>query len=522
MRIRLCSDPESHPEPGLTALNDFTTVFMQPGQTVAQTVWLSGLAAPRALCSGLGRCGACRLRFVENPPLALPIEQDVLSADELSAGFRLTCRHPALSGMILEIPDPQAASVAVLTLPEAMPGTVRLAVDLGTTSLCWQAFSPDGWSRSGRELNPQMGAGSDVMSRIATALLPQGRRTLQNLTLTALRRIVAELPPVAEICVAGNTAMTAILLGRDCAGLAGAPYSRPETGNRDVRLPDLPPLWIPPQPAPFVGGDVSAGLAALLAGNPDFPLLLADMGTNGEFALMRDAHSLLLTSVPLGPSLEGIGLRHGTLAGEGAVTTFSLGPQGLMATVWPGSTAVHGISGTGYLSLLHCLRQADVIDSYGRLNAAPASPLGKKIRTTVRTPKNTPWRLPLPHGLDLCATDAEELIKVRAAFSLAVSALLAAADLSAAELAGVYVAGALGEHVSPQALEGLGFLPAGLGARLHALGNTSLAGAALLLRVPKARATLAALCDAAIILDLTASPDFMQHYMERMELAGFR
>ena len=47
---------------------------------------------------------------------------------------------------------------------------------------------------------------------------------------------------------------------------------------------------------------------------PRFPLLLADMGTNGEFVLLRAGLPPLLASVPLGPALEGIGLRCGGIA----------------------------------------------------------------------------------------------------------------------------------------------------------------------------------------------------------------
>ena len=41
---------------------------VEAGQTLAQTIWLSGELSPPALCSGLGRCGACRVRFLEGTP----------------------------------------------------------------------------------------------------------------------------------------------------------------------------------------------------------------------------------------------------------------------------------------------------------------------------------------------------------------------------------------------------------------------------------------------------------------------
>ena len=41
---------------------------VEAGQTLARTIWLSGELPPPALCSGLGRCGACRVRFLEGTP----------------------------------------------------------------------------------------------------------------------------------------------------------------------------------------------------------------------------------------------------------------------------------------------------------------------------------------------------------------------------------------------------------------------------------------------------------------------
>ena len=36
--------------------------------SLAAAIWLSGRVSPPALCSGLGRCGSCRVRFLSDPP----------------------------------------------------------------------------------------------------------------------------------------------------------------------------------------------------------------------------------------------------------------------------------------------------------------------------------------------------------------------------------------------------------------------------------------------------------------------
>ena len=89
-------------------------------------------------------------------------------------------------------------------------------------------------------------------------------------------------------------------------------------------------------------------------------------------------------------------------------------------------------------------------------------------------------RLRLPHGLWLAAADVDALLQVKAAFALALDALLRAVDIPASNVAAVCLAGTLGEYVRPDDLETLGFVPAVLAPRVRAVGNTALDGAALL------------------------------------------
>ena len=373
---------------------------VEAGQTLAQTIWLSGELSPPALCSGLGRCGACRVRFFEGTPKPCDADSAILGAEAVRGGWRLACRHAAVAGMVVELPPPPSEKRKRMDIrPDA--GPFRLAVDLGTTSIHWRLLDGTGHeAASGQALNPQMGAGSDVVSRLAAARNQEGRERLGHLVLRFLQRVVSDVGvPVAELCIAGNTAMTSILLNEDVAGLCAAPYRLTEPGDRTAELPGLPPAWIPPQPAPFVGGDISAGMAALLYGeSPEFPFLLADMGTNGEFVLALDKERSFIVSVPLGPSLEGIGLRYGGVADTGSVSGFRLGPFGLSPVVI-GNTEPKRICGTGYLSLLDALLRTGFLDATGRLASASVSPLAARLLGTVERGA-AGWSLPLPGGME--------------------------------------------------------------------------------------------------------------------------
>lgn len=532
-----------------TAAGSTFDVTAMPGQTLAQAIWLSGRTPAPPLCSGLGHCGRCRVRFLSPAPAPLPAEEDILSPEELAAGWRLACRRqaadlpdcrillpppPARMSRILHAPlsgDAGAARPAPSALPprrETMPAagdTLLLAVDLGTTSLHWRAVTPQG-SRvaEGHELNPQMGAGADVMSRLALARTARGAHTLALLVRRRLADIISGLPaPVTELCLAANTAMTDIFLGRHIEGLCAAPYRLSHTGGsmaQGLSVPGeqqeavlLPPAYIPPLPAPFVGGDISAGMLAVLEDkHPAYPFLLADMGTNGEFALAVSPERTLVASVPLGPALEGIGLRLGDAAGPETAAAFRLTPQGL-AAVTPSGLPARRICGTGYLSLLRLLLQTGLLDREGRFLHNPASPLARRLAAGLDRDRSLLRCCP---PLFLTAGDVEELLKVKAAFSLAVEKLLHAAGLHAADLSAVYLAGALGEHVNPDDLEALGFLRPGQSARLLALGNTSLRGAELLLLRPELRQPLVRWRDTCVPLALAEDAGFTHDYLRHM------
>ena len=516
-----------------TTEGDVIAVAIHPGDTLAQAVYLSGAFAPRPLCSGLGKCGLCRMRFLSAPPPATPEDEAILGTEAVSQGWRLGCRHKAAPGAEVLVPSVanQIPGKSKTGASTNSPESLLLAVDLGTTSLVWSALDPTAATKGagrivaqGRELNPQIGAGSDVLSRLAATMTPGGGKRLQEVTLEALRRIVTGLPaPVSRICLAANTAMTALTRGASVLGLAAAPYALEFHGHCEESLPGLPTVYFPPQAAPFIGGDIGAGMAALLAQKPEFPFLLADMGTNGEFVLALSPKQSLAVSVPLGPALEGIGLSCGALAGVGGeervITGFNLTPAGLQPFCEDEMTAephYNGISGTGYLSLIHILRNLNLVREDGRFNAAAPLPLARKLARHLHA-RAGQTELELPGRLRLTGTDVEEILKVKAAFSLAVHSLLTAADLSPTHLRACCLAGALGRHVRADDLFALGFLPAALKTnKVKAVGDTALAGAELMLTDTRSRDLAAQWAAGVKVLNLTADNTFMRLYLNHM------
>ncbi len=488
-------------------------VAAEGGETLARALFRAGYFVGAPLCAGLGRCGRCRVRYLSPPPPPLAAETRRLGEAAVAAGWRLACLRPVGGDEHLELaatgPTP-AYDKASLALAAPQTGELGLAVDLGTTGLAWRLLSlADGRTvAEGRGVNPQLGAGGEVVSRLAFALTPGGGELLRRLVLDVLVRLaaLAGRKPSA-LCLAGNSAMMAIVCDKPLAGLAHAPYGLSWRGGETVALGrGLPPAYVPPLLGPFVGADVSAGLTALVAQNPAYPFLLADLGTNAEMVLALAPGRYLAASAPLGPALEGVGLTDGAMAGPGVAVDFELTPAGLAPVFFGGPEATgppRGIAGPGYLRLAAILREQGVLDADGRFAQNPApTPLGRRLQ--ARVARQGGEAVFEAAGCRLFASDVEELLKVKAACNLAMAGLLGAAGLATSALAAVYLAGAFGANVSAEALETLGFFPPGLAGRSHVAGNLSLAGAALFLTEPARRATAEALPGQTAIVPLVA------------------
>jgi uncharacterized 2Fe-2S/4Fe-4S cluster protein (DUF4445 family) len=181
-----------------------------------------------------------------------------------------------------------------------------------------------------------------------------------------------------------------------------------------------------------------------------------------------------------------------------------------------GGGAPRHLCGTGVISLLDCLRRLDVLGEDGRPGAAALPLANRLLRSVERRPDG--WRLALPGGLYLSAADVEAVLKVRAAFVIALDSLLREAAVDPGALRRVLLAGSLGEHAPLDALERLGFFPRGLHCAVEAVGNSALAGAALLLAKPELRPEIRKWSEACRLVDCTDAPDFLDRFAAAMRL----
>lgn len=493
----------------------------------------------RAACGGVGSCGACVVRLLRgdaNPPTLS--EHLKLTAAQRGQGMRLACQlRPAGEVDILldqpARPSPWRSIPADSLPPPAAPGLPGLegaaygvAVDLGTTHIRASLWD----RRAGRRVaarqgpNPQAPHGADVLNRLhGAASSPAKARELAQLARGAilkavrdmLARDVGEVGPalakIGRVAVVGNTAMLALLAGRDAALLLDPDHWRaavdcgpkaPAGWRRAWRMPAAEIVLAPPLGG-FVGSDLlAAALATGLCEGPPGSLLL-DVGTNIEIALW-DGRVLAVASVPGGPAFECAGIRHGMAAEPGAVFRVVRRAGGFACEVLGGGPAL-GFCGPGLVGGVAALLDAGLLKPSGRF-AAPPGPEGYALE-----PGNP--RTAIAGG------DVDALQRAKAAAAAAAEALLEAAGLGWGAVRRLCVCGAFGHALDLAAARRIGLLPALEGAAVELHPNAALAGCERALLAADGPGLLAGLAGRTRLVNLAFLPDYDDRFLRHLRLS---
>jgi uncharacterized 2Fe-2S/4Fe-4S cluster protein (DUF4445 family) len=388
-----------------------------------------------------------------------------------------------------------------------------LAVDVGTTTLVMDLVDLDSGKTIDTEaaLNSQVRRGADVISRITYVYGNPGRAAeLRDLLLGTLNEMVgrllerAQVPPdsVHEVIISGNTVMSHLLLAVPVDTLATAPYhavfSRaPVIPASEAGLAVNPgaPVYLSPNIMSFVGGDISSGLlASRMAGN-DGHFLFIDLGTNGEIVL-KAGRELITTSTAAGPAFEGMNISCGMPALPGAV--FRARANGKIEIWSVGGRPAAGVCGTGLIDIAAIALARGDISSGGAVRNAE-----KKVRFT--------------ETLSLTQEDIRQLQLACAAVKSGIRIILAQNGLTTADLNGVYIAGAFGSYLNIPNSMALGLLPSIDPKKLVFIGNSSLAGARLLLLSKGEREKVEVLVQQVRYLSLASDPGFQDRFIEALD-----
>ncbi|WP_129671425.1 ASKHA domain-containing protein [Candidatus Chloroploca sp. Khr17] len=494
----------------------------------------------RTACRGIGACGLCRVQ-IEAGDAGEPMPSEYLHLDdaELARGYRLACqimptsdlqvtilaRSPASAWRNLPLANRRFDYLSTFPRRKVTPKMLSpygVAIDLGTTHISLALHTLIGHQcLAGRYgLNPQIAVGSDVITRLAAATEDtEQARHLRDLAVNGIAEALFDLglreglnlEQIIRLTLVGNTAMLALLSGRNYAQLLHPRYWMQAIDC----LPEDPRIWIDPwglHPeaeiviipplAGFVGSDLLAGVLTMNLTDTSEPALLIDFGTNSEMALW-DGTTLWVTSAAGGPAFEGSGLRCGMPAEPGAIYRVAF-RDGMIEPSVIADTAPRGICGSGLVDLIANLISADLLTSVGRF--APQVPNEGVF---------------IAHGernIVLTRNDVDLFQRAKAAIGTGCQVLLREAGLVAQDLGRICLGGAFGHFLDVRNAQAIGLLPNINPDRVELYGNTALLGCEDLLRSPVACEHLTTLRARTTMINLGQCDDFDELFLENLFL----
>ena len=223
---------------------------------------------------------------------------------------------------------------------------------------------------------------------------------------------------------------------------------------------------------------------------------LVDVGTNTEVVLAGRGR-ILAASCPAGPAFEGGLVTYGMQAGEGAVESVRIEPDGSFAYETIGAGEPRGLCGSGLIDLIAELRRAELM--------TPKGVFPNRARELMIVPET---------GITLSRADASALAQAKAANTVGQHILLRQLGVSPAEVDRLYLAGGFARYVDVQNAIEIGFLAPVAPERVVKLGNASLRGARELLLSASARSRLEPLIRRIEHVELEVTPDFFELFVD--------
>jgi uncharacterized 2Fe-2S/4Fe-4S cluster protein (DUF4445 family) len=395
-----------------------------------------------------------------------------------------------------------------------------LALDLGSTNLAGLLYDNlarrDVLTRSIE--NPQIEFGADILTRMHHAMSGNAQnvyRVLQkgvNDLITLLSREASvNAQDIHGLSVAGNTAMIHFFLGLDVRTIPAAPFApvvkapgfltATEVG---IGIHPEAVVFVFPNAGSYVGGDITAGIIATGMHEAAAPRVLIDVGTNAEVAI-GNREWMIVGAGAAGPALEEGISRIGRRARKGIVYDVEIAASSLSCKTFD-EAAPEGICGSGMVSLLYELFRNGIIDPAGTLQPSERIvDVGGEPAFAIDCNGAEP--------LLITQTEIHNFLRSKAAMFTLLLVLTRSVGITFRDIESVFVSGALGTGINVTKAAGIGMVPAWPPEIVHALGNTSLAGARMLFADQSVAACANALVDKITYKHMHDDAEFMKEFL---------
>lgn len=405
------------------------------------------------------------------------------------------------------------------------------AVDIGTTTVVAVLLDAETGRIVDQEgtYNKQATYGADVISRIIYAeenasgletLKKSAIDTVNGLLEAILERNGLTPEDISAMVCGGNTVMTHLFLGVTPSWLRLEPYipaavKFPAVKAAEIGIginPDAPVLTIP-SVASYVGGDITAGVFAVMPKDSDELNLFIDIGTNGELVL-GNREWLVTCSCSAGPAFEGSGISCGMRAMDGAIDWIEIDPDSLEANY----RVIHGrkplgICGSGLIYSLSEMLEAGIIDRAGKILTNRES---KRIRIGTEGPEYI--LAPAEEsasGQDIVITegDIKNLLRAKGAIFAGIRTMLQQVQLDISDISSVSIAGGFGRYINITDAVRIGLLPDLPEEKYEYVGNSCIQGASIGLLSQEALEEMEELSSRMTYLELSIGNLFMDEFI---------
>lgn len=508
--------------------NGSTTVLEYSTPTRLSTLFAQEHIPLSMPCGGRQRCRKCAvIAHGALSPLS-EAEASWLTAEEIAQGVRYACMTTALGDAELILPD--TAGEQILTSGELADFSrspwaegCGAAFDIGTTTVAAYLYDLDSGAllAADAEKNPQAAFGADVISRIShavsgggSALAEQIHSCANTLLARLCRTAGVSLSAVQAVVFTGNTAMEYFLLGADPSSIAQAPFIQDRSFGEfcpaaafGLSTPNAK-VYITKCISAYVGGDITSGILSSGMLSRSEPVLLADIGTNGELALAANG-KLLCCSTAAGPAFEGAGIRMGMTASEGAISHVRA-ENGALVYETIGGGAPRGICGSGIIDAVAACLSLGYLDETGAIDDLA-------LPDDLFTESDGTAAIRFPHSqVVITQKDIRAVQLAKSAICAGMEALIASAGLRTADIARLLIAGGFGSVLDTASAQRIGLIPAGFSGQIHAIGNAAGMGAVMQLLSRDKIAEAEGIAARAQTLELSTDPVFRDAYIENM------
>lgn len=398
-----------------------------------------------------------------------------------------------------------------------------IAIDIGTTTVVSYLYN----LKTGKyqdvlsDINHQRNFGFDVISRIKYAHEESGLNTLCKTITSQLKTMIESLisknklekEQLDEVIIVGNTVMLHLLIGSNPKDIGVAPFTSVFT---DPIYTDLKELGIKinnhckvsilPSISSYVGADVVSGMLIANMHQEEQTILLVDIGTNGEIALLSEGE-IACCATAAGPAFEGANITYGVGGISGAINHIDIKKEQLSYTTIHNQKPI-GLCGSGLIDGIAYMLNKGYIDETGYLEGDDLVDIGEAALEIAKKEDAA--------AIYITQKDIREIQLAKGSIRAGIDTMLDNRGIKVEDVDKIYIAGGFGSFMNKESAVRIGLLPKGAERKIESIGNSAGKGAIKVLLNKDYLKEIMNIKDKCHYVELSNSVKFMDYYMQSM------